>query len=364
MNAILEGRWQIQRELLNKLISTPSFSGEEEGTAQCISDWFSKEGIPYERWGNNVYALQAAYDPAKPTLLFNSHHDTVRPNSAYTRDPFKPYQEGDRLYGLGSNDAGGALVCLLGCFAHYVHRGKELPFNLLMAATAEEENAGPESLAGLLPLLPPIDLAIVGEPTLMQLAIGEKGLIVYDAQVEGVPSHAAHPNEQNSIYNSIEVLKWFRDFQLPRISDTLGPVKITVTQIQGGHQHNVVPAQVDLVIDVRVNDCYTNAEIDQILQSQAPCRLKARSLRLESSSIPREHPLVQAGLRMGKEAYGSPTLSDQAALNCPSLKMGPGDSRRSHTADEYILLSELRQGLSDYIELIEHYISTFKETGF
>ncbi len=344
-----------QLSLLRKLIATPSFSGEEDETASHIADWFDSEGIPYHRLANNLFAWQSVYDPSKPTLLLNSHHDTVRPNTAYTRNPFEPEVEGDRLYGLGSNDAGGALVCLLGCFAHFYREKTQLPFNLLVAATGEEENAGKDSLAGLLPQLPPIDLAIVGEPTLLDLAIAEKGLIVYDATVEGTPSHAAHPNDRNSIYRCIEALEWFRDFRFPEESDTLGAVKLTVTQISAGKQHNVVPAEVALVIDVRVNDCYTNEEIDAILQEQAPCRLKARSLRLESSSIPEDHLLVRCGKALGRGTYGSPTLSDQAALSCPSLKLGPGDSRRSHSADEYIHLSELKEGLELYINLIDSY---------
>lgn len=356
----IDQRFETQLELLKRLISTPSFSGEEDETAGHLADWFEAEGIAFEAWGNNLYAWQAPYDPTKPTLLLNSHHDTVRPNAAYTRNPFEAEIEGDRLYGLGSNDAGGSLVCLLGCFAHFCEGKRELPFNLLMAATAEEETAGPNSLEGLLSHLPAIDLAIVGEPTLLDMAIAEKGLIVYDAKVEGTPSHAAHPNEDNCIYNAIEVLEWFRDFRFPEESDSLGPVKLTVTQIKAGTQHNVVPADVDLVIDVRVNDCYSNADIDRLLQEQAPCSLKARSLRLESSSIPMDHPLVQSGLSLGKSTYGSPTLSDQAALSCPSLKMGPGDSRRSHSANEFIQLAEVRQGLEDYIRLIEGYIQRIK----
>lgn len=351
-------RFETQLRLLKALIATPSYSGDEGRTADILVQWFGDEGIPIERWKNNLFAWHTPYRPEFPTFLLNSHHDTVRPNTAYSRDPFDPVVEGDRLYGLGSNDAGASLVALLGCFAELCERHASLPFNLLIAATAEEESAGPSSLAGLLPRLPVIDLALVGEPTLLQLAIAEKGLIVYDARIEGVASHAAHPNPHNPIYQAIGVLDWFRSFSLPKVSTTLGEVKLTVTQISAGSQHNVVPAHVDLVVDVRVNDCYTNAEVDQLLTAKAPCALKARSLRLGSSGIDLEHPLVQAGLKLGKSTYGSPTLSDQAALNCPSLKMGPGDSKRSHTADEYVLLSELRQGLEDYLSLMEGYIDS------
>ncbi len=343
--------------LLKDLIATPSFSSEESETAMLLEGWFVKRGIPHKRKDNNVFAFNKFFDKAKPTLLLNSHHDTVRPNTAYTRDPFQPSVQDGKLFGLGSNDAGGALVSLIAAFTYFYHR-EDLSHNLLMVASGEEESSGPKGLNSMLEVLPPIDVAIVGEPTLMQLAIAEKGLVVFDAEVKGTPSHAAHPNTDNAIYNCIEVLKWFREFRFPKVSEVLGEVKLTVTQINGGSQHNVVPAGVDLVIDVRVNDRYTNQEIAEILQKKAPCRLQPRSLHLNSSSIPKDHLLVQSGIALGRETYGSPTLSDQAALSCPSLKMGPGDSRRSHSADEFIWISEIEEGISLYIELLHGFLLT------
>jgi len=341
--------------LLQQLIATPSFSSEESETASIIAAWFKKKGIVCKRINNNVYAFNKHFQEHKPLLLLNSHHDTVTPNEAYTRDPFAPDIENGKLFGLGSNDAGGSLVSLMSAFA-YFHDVEGLSHNLVLVASAEEESSGPNGLNSMLEHLPGPDVAIVGEPTLMQLAIAEKGLVVFDALVSGTPSHAAHPNTDNAIYNSIATLEWFRDFSFDKVSPVLGPVKLTVTQINGGSQHNVVPARVNLVIDVRVNDCYTNQEIAQILADEAPCELHPRSLRLNSSSIPKSHPLVQSGMTLGKETYGSPTLSDQAALNCNSLKLGPGDSTRSHSADEFIYLREIEEGIDLYIALLEGFL--------
>jgi len=342
-------------ELLKNLIATPSFSGEEAETAALIHKWLDSHEIPCEQIGNNIIAKNAHFTPGKPTLLLNSHHDTVRPNKGYTRDPFVPTEAEGKLFGLGSNDAGGCLVSLLACFAYW-HKQAGLSHNLLLVASAEEENSGPNSLRGILQDLPQIDVAIVGEPTEMHLAIAEKGLVVFDATVTGTPSHAAHPNTDNAIYNTIPVLEWFRNYRFPNVSETLGEVKLTVTQIDGGKQHNAVPAHVDLVLDVRVNDCYTNAEIAEILQREAPCSLRPRSLRLNSSSIDPGHPLVLGGKALGRKTYGSPTLSDQAALSCPSLKMGPGLSLRSHSADEFIVVEEVVEGISLYIALLERFL--------
>ncbi len=343
--------------LLQELIKTPSFSSEENNTALLLEKWFTTYGIQYKREKNNVYAFNKYFDKAKPTLLLNSHHDTVQPNTAYTKDPFLPQIENGKLYGLGSNDAGGALVSLMASFA-YFYEQQHLSHNLIMVASAEEESSGPNGLNSMLKLLPEIAVAIVGEPTLMQLAIAEKGLVVFDAEVKGTPSHAAHPNEDNAIYNCIEVLNWFKKFRFQNVSEVLGEVKVTVTQIKAGSQHNVVPAKADLVIDVRVNDCYTNKEIVDILQKEAPCKVTPRSLRLNSSSIPKEHPLVQSGVSLGRSTYGSPTLSDQAALSCPSLKLGPGDSTRSHSANEYIYVHEIEEGIQLYINLLKGFLIT------
>ena len=337
--------------LLKQLIETPSFSSEEDKTAHLIEAWFQKQHISYKRTKNNVWATNAYFDEKKPTLLLNSHHDTVKPNSAYTKNPFKAIIEAGKLYGLGSNDAGGCLVALMATFAYFYNR-EHLKYNIVIVASAEEESSGANGLNSMLPLLPKIDVAIVGEPTLMHLAVAEKGLVVFDAVVKGTPSHAAHPNDNNAIYNTIDVLEWFKNFKFERASEALGDVKLTVTQIEGGVQHNAVPADVKLVIDVRVNDAYSNAEIATILQEKAPCTITPRSLRLNSSSIPTDHDLVKAGMALGRSTYGSPTLSDQAALSCPSLKLGPGDSTRSHSADEFIYINEIEEGIKIYVELL------------
>lgn len=342
-------------ELLQELISIPSFSGEEDKTADAIAAFLNSFGVETHRQDNNIYAFNKHYDESKPNLLLNSHHDTVKPNSAYTKDPFHPHIEEGKLFGLGSNDAGGCLVSLLATFVHFYEK-EGLSHNLIMAATAEEEDAGEKSLRGLLPILPHIDVAVVGEPTLMDLAIAEKGLVVFDAVVEGTPSHAAHPNDNNAIYNTIEVLQWFKDYTFDKVSEALGEVKMTVTQINAGKQHNVVPAQVDLVVDVRVNDCYTNQEIAEMLQKEAPCKMTPRSLRLNSSCIDPNHDLVKSGVALGRKTYGSPTLSDQAALSCQSVKLGPGDSTRSHSADEFIYMNEIEEGIDLYIKILSGFL--------
>lgn len=337
--------------LLKDLISIQSFSSEEQGTAERIEKWFTDHDIPFMRENNNVYAFNHTFEEGKPTLLLNSHHDTVKPNSAYTKDPFQPHVEDGKLYGLGSNDAGGPLVSLIALFTHYYEHPNP-KYNLIIAATAEEESSGPLGLNSLLKTLPPIDVAIVGEPTLMQLAVAEKGLVVFDGVISGTASHAAHPNDDNPIMKLPGVLQWFNDFEFEKVSDQLGPVKMTVTQVNAGKQHNVVPAELNLVIDVRVNDRYTNQEIVDLLQKEAPCKLTPRSIDLNSSSIPLDHELVTTGIELGRKPYGSPTLSDQAKLSCPSLKLGPGDSTRSHTANEYIHVSEIEEGISIYINLL------------
>lgn len=341
--------------LLQELISIQSFSSEEDKTADAIEAWFKEFEIPFKREKNNVYAFNKYYDESKPLLLLNSHHDTVKPNSAYTKDPFLPHIEDGKLFGLGSNDAGGCLVSLIATFTHF-YAQENLSHNIVLVASAEEESSGPNGLNSMLLILPKIDVAIVGEPTLMNLAIAEKGLVVFEGKVSGTPSHAAHPNDNNAIYNTIEVLQWFKDYKFPKVSEVLGEVKLTVTQINAGNQHNVVPGHVDLVIDVRVNDCYSNKEIADILTAEAPCEVKPRSLRLNSSSINKEHPLVKSGLALGRSSYGSPTLSDQAALYCQSLKLGPGDSTRSHSADEFIYVAEIEEGIDLYIKILQGFL--------
>ncbi|MDC3344588.1 M20 family metallo-hydrolase [Flavobacteriaceae bacterium] len=339
--------------LLKSLIKTPSFSSEEHETALLIESWFKDSDITFNRTNNNIWATNKYFDDTKPTLLLNSHHDTVRPTNRYTKDPFDPIINAGKLYGLGSNDAGGCLVSLLATFSFFYHH-KHLKYNLVMVASAEEESSGENGLNSMLSIIPEISVAIIGEPTLMQLAISEKGLVVFDAKVIGTPGHAAHKNDDNAIYNCIEVLKWFQEYTFEKCSESLGDVKMTVTQIQAGKQHNAIPSEVTLVVDVRVNDRYSNKEIAEILENESPCStIVPRSLRLNSSSISVEHDLIKAGLELGRKTYGSPTLSDQSVLSCPSLKLGPGDSTRSHTADEFIYLQEIEEGITLYIKLLE-----------
>ncbi|MFD1614612.1 M20 family metallo-hydrolase [Gelatiniphilus marinus] len=342
--------------LLKSLIETQSFSTEEDQTAALIENWLAAKNIDYTRTKNNVWAINKHFDKSKPTLLLNSHHDTVKPNNGYTKNPFKAIEENGKLYGLGSNDAGGCLVSLIATFTYFYNQ-EHLKYNLVLVASAEEENSGPNGLNSMLSIIPKVDVAIVGEPTLMHLAVAEKGLVVFDAVIKGTPSHAAHPNDDNAIYKAIPVLKWFKDFRFRETSEALGDVKMTVTQINAGVQHNAVPADVKLVIDVRVNDKYSNQEIADLLVANAPCdSIVPRSLRLNSSSIPIDHELVQAGIALGRTTYGSPTLSDQAVLSCPSLKLGPGDSTRSHSADEFIYLNEIEEGVQIYIDLLNKVI--------
>ncbi len=341
-------------ELLRKLIETQSFSSEEEGTASIIENWFDHYNIPFERENHNIWAYNKHFDKAKPTVLLNSHHDTVKPNGNYTNDPFKAFVEDGKLYGLGSNDAGGCLVSLIATFTYFYER-KDLKYNFVIAASAEEESSGPLGLKSILKYLKNVEFAIVGEPTLMQLAIAEKGLLVLDVSIKGTASHAAHPNTDNSIYNTLAVIKWFKEYEFEKSSETLGKVKMTVTQINAGNQHNVVPSHCDIVVDIRVNDKYKNEEVLEIVKKAMPknVEVQPRSLHLGSSSIPKEHSIVKSGIDLGRTTYGSPTLSDQSVLSCPSLKLGPGDSTRSHSADEFIYVDEIREGVDLYIKILE-----------
>lgn len=342
--------------LLQSLIRTQSFSSEEDGTAQLIEKWLEERGVLLWRKQNNIYARNVSFDPSKPILLLNSHHDTVKPNKGYTRDPYDGVIQDGKLYGLGSNDAGASLVGLLTAFVHFYER-EHLSHNIIIVASAEEESSGPYGLNSMLEHLPEIEVAIVGEPTLMQLAIAEKGLVVFDVVVKGTAGHAAHIKDNMAIYNCIETLQWFQKLEFDKVSETLGETKVTVTQIKAGSQHNVVPSQVELVIDVRVNEQYTNKEIAHYLEKNAPAdSVKARSLRLNSSRINKNHALVQAGVTSGRVTYGSPTLSDQACLSCPSLKLGIGDSRRSHMADEFVYIHEIEEGIRLYIDILEHFL--------
>lgn len=342
--------------LLQNLIETPSFSGEEDKTALLIEAWFIHHQIPFQREKNNVWALNKHFDSSKPTLLLNSHQDTVRPNKGYTHDPFEALEKDGKIFGLGSNDAGGCLVSLLATFTYFYSR-EDLNYNLVIAASAEEENSGKYGLRSILELLPKLDCAIVGEPTLMNLAIAERGLLVLDIIIKGTSSHAAHTNIDNAIYNSINIIQWFQTFEFEKKSEVLGPVKMSVTQINSGQQHNLVPDECKIVVDIRVNDCYTNEDILSTIVNNIGSDkviITPRSLHLKSSFIPKEHPLVQAGIKLGRETYGSPTISDQSVLYCPSLKMGPGDSFRSHTANEFIYRKEIEEAIPLYIELLNH----------
>lgn len=341
-------------DLLHQLIETKSFSSEEEGTALLIENWFHEYEIPFERENNNIWAYNKNFDEAKPTILLNSHHDTVKPNGNYTNDPFKAFVEDGKLYGLGSNDAGGCLVSLIATFTYFYNK-QDLNYNFVIAATAEEESSGPLGLKSILKYLKNVEFAIVGEPTLMQLAIAEKGLLVLDVSVKGTASHAAHPNDDNAIYNTLKVIEWFKDYKFEKSSETLGDVKMTVTQINAGNQHNVVPSHCNLVVDIRVNDKYKNEEVLELVKDSLPhnVEVKPRSLHLGSSSIPKDHPIVTSGISLGRITYGSPTLSDQSVLSCPSLKLGPGDSTRSHSANEFIYVEEIKEGVALYIKILE-----------
>ena len=342
-------------ELLQKLISTQSFSGEENETALLIMQYFSNHNIKFESDKHNVWAKNKYFDFSKKTILLNSHHDTVKPNKGYTRNPLKAEIIDGKLYGLGSNDAGGCLVSLLATFTYFYNK-TDLKYNLVIVASAEEENSGPNGLNSMLSIIPEIDFAIVGEPTLMNLAIAEKGLMVLNCEAKGTAGHAAHGIGDNAIYNAINDINWFQNYEFPKESETLGKVKMTVTQIEAGHQHNVIPASCKYVVDVRVTDVYSNQEVFDIIQSNVASEVCPRSLRLNSSSIPKNHPIVKAGIKLGRQTYGSPTLSDQAVLSCPSLKLGPGQSLRSHTADEFIYINEIVEGIQLYIKILEEII--------
>ena len=347
----MKEQYQIAVELLQKLIQTQSFSSEEHNTAAIIEDWLEDHGVPFNRTQNNIWAVNKYFDENKPTILLNSHHDTVRPNKGYTNDPYDAFIEGDKLYGLGSNDAGGCLVSLLSTFVHFYEQ-KNMKYNLAVAATAEEESSGPNGLNSILEILPEIDFAIVGEPTEMHLAIAEKGLLVIDAYAKGIPGHAAHENTVNAITNAIQDIEWINNYKFSKVSDQLGKVKMSVTQIKAGELHNLVPAECHFVIDIRVNEAYSNREVFEIISENTQSELKPRSFKLNSSSIDKGHPLVLAGIDMGRKTYGSPTLSDQSVLSCNSVKLGPGVSLRSHSANEYILVSEIEEGIRLYKELL------------
>jgi len=339
--------------LLRRLIATPSFSREEAETARIIAGFLQSKGVPADLLENNVWARNKHYDAGKPTILLNSHHDTVKPNKAYTLDPFSPLEKEGKLFGLGSNDAGGSLVSLIAAFIHFYPR-PDLSHNLVLAATAEEEISGHHGIELLLPHLGSIDWGIVGEPTKMQLAVAEKGLLVLDCIAHGKAGHAAREEGENAIYKAMTDMEWFRSWRYEKVSDLLGPVKMSVTVIDTENKaHNVVPSQCHFVVDVRVNELYNFSEILEIIRSHISSEVHPRSLRMRSSSIPVDHPIVRAGVSAGRTCYGSPTTSDKALMPFPALKTGPGDSARSHTADEFIYLQEIEEGIVSYIQLLE-----------
>jgi len=339
-------------ELLQQLISIPSFSREEDKTADAIEQFMQQYGITMHRKLNNLWAWNKHFDASKPTILLNSHHDTVKPNSGYTRDPFEPKIEDGKLYGLGSNDAGGCLVSLMSTFLYFYDK-QNLKYNFCLATTAEEEISGVNGLELIIPELGRLDFGIVGEPTLMQLAIAEKGLMVLDCTTYGKAGHAAREEGENAIYKALPDIEWFRTYKFPKESEIFGPVKMSVTIINAGSQHNVVPASCVFTVDVRVTDAYRNEEVLEIIRQHVSCEVKPRSIRLKPSSIDKNHLIVQAGIALGRTTYGSPTTSDQSLLDIQSIKVGPGDSARSHTADEFVYVDEIKEGIELYIKMLE-----------
>jgi acetylornithine deacetylase len=342
--------------LLQQLIRIPSFSKEEDKTAGVIEQFLQQQGIRTQRKLNNIWARNRYFDAAKPTILLNSHHDTVKPNSGYTRDPYDAAIEDGKLFGLGSNDAGGCLVSLIMTFLYFYNR-EDLQYNLCLATTAEEEISGINGLELIIPELGELEFGIVGEPTLMQLAIAERGLMVLDCTTHGKAGHAAREEGENAIYKALKDIEWFRTYQFPKESEAFGRIKMSVTIINAGSQHNVVPASCVFTVDVRVTDAYRNEEVLEIIRQHVSCDVKPRSIRLKPSSIDKNHPIVQAGVKLGRTTYGSPTTSDQSLLDIPSLKVGPGDSARSHTADEFVYIDEIKEGIDLYIRMLSEVIS-------
>lgn len=374
--------------LLKGLISTPSLSREEQGTAAMLRRFLEERGVEANQQLNNVWAVNKFYSPGKPTVVLNSHHDTVKPNPQYTKNPFEPIIEDGKLYGLGSNDAGGPLVALIACFLHF-YQEEKLPINLVLAATAEEEISGVNGVEALLKdpeflqktgQLVSTDQttptqttqqaisfdgwsAIVGEPTEMELAVAEKGLLVLDCTVTGKTGHAARQEGINALYKAMDAINWFRNYQFPKISPTLGPVHMNVTVIQTENKaHNVVPGTCQFTVDIRVTDAYTHEEILEIVKANVDAEIKPRSLRMRATAIGDADPLVQAGRQLGKHTYGSPTCSDKALLPFPALKCGPGFSGRSHSADEFIYLQELKEGIATYIQLLQQTMALYQST--
>jgi acetylornithine deacetylase len=347
--------YQLQQDaigLLKQLIATPSFSKEEDATAAIIHSFLQSRSVQAERNLNNVWAFNQFYDASKPTILLNSHHDTVRPNKGYTLDPFLPLEKDGKLFGLGSNDAGASLVSLIAAFLYFCQR-TDISHNLILAATAEEEISGRDGIESLLPHLPHVDCAIVGEPTQMQMAVAERGLMVLDCVAEGKAGHAARDEGENALYKALQDIAVLKELEFDKESVLLGKTRLSVTVIETANKaHNIVPDECRFVVDVRLNELYSPEEVIETIKESIGSEVTARSSRLRSSSIAMDHPLVKAGLHLNKSYYGSPTTSDKALMPFPSLKIGPGDSARSHTADEFVYIDEINKGIEDYIELL------------
>ena len=337
-------------ELLKKLIRIPSISREEGLCADLIENYIAENGYTVSRLKNNVWTIASGFDGNRPTLLLNSHIDTVKPVDGWTFDPFIPTEKDGKIYGLGSNDAGASVVALLHTF--FLLSQENQPYNLIFSATAEEELSGKDGIELVLKELPKIDFAIVGEPTNMQLAVAEKGLMVLDCTAHGKAGHAARNEGENAIYKALADIEWFRNYRFPNVSEFLGEVKMSVTQINAGTQHNVVPDRCTFVVDIRSNELYSNEEILEEIKKHISCDAVPRSTRLSSSATPLNHPIIVKAKETGREIFGSPTLSDQALMPFPSVKIGPGKSSRSHTADEFVEIKEIEQGISVYYELL------------
>jgi len=337
--------------LLKSLISIPSLSKEEESVADYLQNYIESIGITAGRKGNNIWCLSPMFDLKKPTILLNSHIDTVKPVSGWRKNPFIPTEENGRIYGLGSNDAGASVVTLFQVFQQLCM--KEQNYNLIYLVSCEEEISGKGGIESTLPGLPPIQLGIVGEPTNMHPAIAEKGLMVLDVTAYGKAGHAARNEGENAIYKVLKDIEWFKDFHFEKKSSLLGPVKMSVTQINAGTQHNVIPDRCSFVVDVRSNECYSNEELLNLIKENTECEVNARSIRLNSSQISSNHPFVKRAVKLGRIPYGSPTLSDQTLMPFPSVKIGPGKSSRSHTADEYICIEEIAEAINIYMELLD-----------
>jgi len=343
-------------DLLQQLVATPSLSREEAGSAALIEKFISAHGLTPQRKFNNLWLRNDYYASHKPTLLLNSHHDTVKPNNGWTMDPFKAVIKDGKLFGLGCNDAGASLVALLATFI-YLHDRKDLKYNIVFSASGEEESSGKNGIRAILEDIGRIDFAVVGEPTGMQLSIAEKGLLVLRCKANGISGHAARDVGHNAILAAFKDIQWFSTYQFPVISEMLGAVKMTVTMIEGGLQHNVIPDSCQFTVDIRTTDCYKSDEILEIIRKNISSEIVSCSLNLRSSSAPADHDFVVCARQMGIETFGSPTLSDRTFIDAPSVKIGPGRSERSHTPDEYVYLAEVGQGIDTYIRLIEKFVS-------